>query len=67
MATSEPLLLIGFNRPELFGQLIARLSETQPSKIYVAIDGPRVGNPTDLEKVTATRDLVNSIDWPCKV
>lgn len=63
MATSEPLLLIAFNRPDLFRQLIERLRETQPQRIYVAIDGPRVGHPTDAQRVQETRDLIQTIDW----
>lgn len=67
MATSEPLLLIAFNRPDLFRQLIERLRETQPQRIYVAIDGPRVGHPTDAQRVQETRDLIQTIDWTNEV
>lgn len=67
MATSEPLLLIAFNRPDLFAQLIERLRETQPQRIYIAIDGPRVGHPTDAQRVQETRDLIRSIDWTSDV
>ena len=61
--TDEPLLLIAFNRPDHFEQLIERLRETQPRRIYVAIDGPRPGHPTDEQQVQRTRDLVQRIDW----
>jgi hypothetical protein len=61
--TEEPLLLIAFNRPDMFGQLIERLREMKPQRLYVAIDGPRPGHPTDAEKVQQTRDLVATIDW----
>jgi hypothetical protein len=63
VGTSEPLLLIAFNRPDNFGQLIARLRETQPQRIFVAIDGPRPGHPTDADRVEQTRALVSTIDW----
>jgi hypothetical protein len=63
VATEEPLLLIAFNRPDMFGQLIERLREMRPQRVYVAIDGPRPGHPTDAEKVQRTRDLVATIDW----
>jgi hypothetical protein len=61
--TNEPLLLIAFNRPELFSQLIERLREFRPQTIYIAIDGPRPGNITDLAQVEQTRSLVAAIDW----
>jgi hypothetical protein len=61
--TTEPLLLIAFNRPDHFEQLIERLRETEPQRIYVAVDGPRPGHPTDTERVLRTRELVSTIDW----
>lgn len=67
MATDEPLLLIAFNRPDRFEQLIERLRRTKPSRIFVAIDGPRPDHPTDAERVARTRALVQSIDWPADV
>ena len=67
MATSEPLLLIAFNRPDLFAQLIERLRETRPQRVYVAIDGPRAGHPTDAQRVQETRDLIQTIDWTTDV
>lgn len=67
MATSEPLLLIAFNRPDLFAQLIERLRETQPQRVYVAIDGPRSGHPTDAQRVHETRELIRTIDWTSDV
>lgn len=60
---SEPLLLIAFNRPDHFAQLIERLRETEPQRIYVAVDGPRPNHPTDTERVQQTRDLIATIDW----
>jgi len=60
----DPVLLIAFNRPDHFARLIDRLRETaRPSRIYVAIDGPRTGHKTDHERVVQTRALVSRIDW----
>ena len=55
MSVTEPLLLIAFNRPDLFERLIERLRETKPEKIYVAVDGPRLDHPEDAPKVARTR------------
>lgn len=67
MTTSEPLLLIAFNRPDHFAQLIERLRETGPQRVYVAVDGPRTGHPTDADRVRQTRDLIATIDWTTDV
>lgn len=61
--TDEPLLLIAFNRPDHFEQLIERLRPTSPQRIYVAVDGPRLGRDDDAAAVTLTRALVARIDW----
>lgn len=63
----DPLLLIAFNRPNHLAQLIERLRETKPARIYVAVDGPRLGNLFDSTAVSATRELVTSIDWTTDV
>ena len=65
--TSEPILLLAFNRPVEFAQVVDRLRVVAPSTIYVAVDGPRAGHPTDAENVARTRAVVESIDWPCTV
>jgi hypothetical protein len=63
----DPLLLIAFNRPEHLSTLIDRLRLTKPTKIYVAIDGPRDGNQDDLAAVGACHEVVDAIDWDAEV
>lgn len=53
-----PVLLIGFNRPELFKRLAEKVISWSPPKIYVALDGPRVNNFSDIE---AHRELVSQV------
>jgi len=63
----DPLLLIAFNRPEHLSTLIDRLRLTKPTKIYVAIDGPRDGNQVDLAAVGTCHEVVDEIDWDAEV
>ena len=67
MPADEPLLLLAFNRPEHFIRLIDHLRPVAPSRIYIAVDGPRTGHPTDAERVQATRDAIGLIDWPAEI
>ena len=60
---TEAVLVIGFNRPHLLATLIDHLREIRPPRVYVSIDGPRDGHPTDPDAVEACRMLVQSIDW----
>lgn len=62
-----PVLLIVFNRPDLVRQVLDALRTVQPSRLYVAADGPRPGHPDDPARTAAVRDLVSTVDWPCTV
>jgi hypothetical protein len=64
---TEPILLLAFNRPDYLEGLIGRLREIQPTRVYVAIDGPREDRPEEAAKVQACRELVATIDWPCEI
>ena len=65
--SQDPLLLIAFNRPDQLKMVIDRLRRTQPSQIYVAVDGPRSDKPNDGALVQHSRDLVQEIDWPAEI
>ncbi len=67
MTVTEPILVIAFNRPDHLSVLIDRLREVQPTKIYLAVDGPRQGNKSEGHKVTECRQMVKDIDWECEV
>lgn len=61
MVVEEPVLVIGFNRPEHLGQVLQRLREVGVANLYVAIDGPR--DSRDEEVVRQCRQLITDIDW----
>lgn len=63
MAISEPILILAFNRPWALKRLLDRLRESQPERLYVAIDGPRPDRPQDAALVRECQDLVDAIDW----
>lgn len=64
---NEPVLLIAFNRPDDFSRLLDRLRTIEPSRLFIAIDGPRPDVPSDRETVARTRALIDTIDWPCQI
>lgn len=65
--TTEPILIVAFNRPDHLRVLINRLKQIEPVHLFVAIDGPRPERVGEAEKVQACKNLVESIDWPCEV
>lgn len=58
-----PVLLIGFNRPDLIEQNLKNLRQQNIQKLYIAIDGPRIHRDDDIDKVNKVRTLVRSIDF----
>ena len=63
-----PILLIVFNRPKLTKKLLKSLELLKPNKIYVAADGPRSDNLSDLNLCKLTRELLDTeISWDCKL
>lgn len=59
-----PVLVLGYNRPNLLADLFERLRPQKPKKIFVAIDGPRRNVPNDSELVEQSRKSLELIDWP---
>jgi hypothetical protein len=49
-----PVLLIGFNRPDLLSRSLEKLGNSRRD-IYISVDGPR--NERDFKAVNATKDL----------
>lgn len=65
MSVSEPVLIIGFNRPQHLQVLLNRLANLGVDDLYVAIDGPR--NPEEELLVAECREMVRDIDWASRV
>jgi hypothetical protein len=60
---ATPILLMAYNRPEKLRGVIDALRSQKPRKMIVAVDGPKLGNLIDAEKVGQVRELVSTIDW----
>ena len=63
----SPILLLIFNRPDTTQRVFERIREVQPSRLYVAADGPRENRPGEKDRCEETRKITESIDWPCEV
>ena len=65
--SQAPVLLLGFNRPEMLANLVSSLAESQPRHLIFNIDGPRIGSSTDAELVRRTQACTESVNWDCKI
>ena len=63
------VLLLGFNRPDCFRQLVAAVRVVKPDRVYVAMDGPRTTpqHARDGQLCEETRQALQLIDWPCQL
>ena len=66
-ALTTPVLLLIFSRPDTTRRVFDTIRQARPTRLYVAADGPRPGHPTDAERCTETRAVVQEVDWPCEV
>ncbi len=62
-----PVALIIFNRPDLTERVFAAIRQARPPQLLVIADGPRPHRSDDLQKCTATRAIVDRVDWDCEV
>ena len=67
MNLSTPVAFFVFNRPELTRRVFARIAQARPPILLVIADGPRPDHPSDQGNCRAVRQLVEAIDWPCRV
>lgn len=66
MPLSTPVLFIIFNRPEPTQQVFSAIRQAQPTRLYVAADGPRP-NRNEVDICEQTRSIIQQVDWDCEV
>ncbi len=64
---TAPVAIIIFNRPDKTTRLLDALRVARPPRLLVVGDGPRAHVAEDAPRVLACRDLISTIDWPCRV
>ena len=62
-----PILFLIFNRPELTNLVFKRIREIKPKYLFIAADGPRLSEESDIENCNKARSIINTIDWDCEV
>lgn len=63
---TAPVLLIGFNRPDVIKQSFDYIRKAKPQKLYVAIDGARKLKPNENQLVDEVKHIVKNVDWDCE-
>src|SRR5437868_1770003 len=63
----SPVLFLIFNRPDTTCQVFEQVRKARPGKLYIAADGPRSGNISDIELCRQARLVTQKVDWDCNV
>jgi len=65
---NTPILFIIFNRPNQSKISFERIRSIQPKYLFIAADGPRIGNMNDeLKCIEVQESILAMIDWDCEV
>jgi hypothetical protein len=68
MSFNTPILLITFTRLDTVSKVFERIKEQKPTQLFIASDGPRMGRPDDIGKITTVRNyLIEQVDWDCEL
>ena len=67
MNMRSPILFLVFNRPDLTQRVFNAIRKAQPSKLYIAADGPRKNKIGEEDLCLAVKEIISQVDWPCEV
>lgn len=62
-----PVLVLAYNRPDFTVELMKRVSEYTPTRLYVACDGPKESKLGDAQLVTEVREALVAPSWKCRL
>ena len=65
--TLVPVLIIAYNRPDLFRKLVDSMRVHHPKKIYVSLDGPKGDSLEELRSIAEVKNSLRYIDWTSDV
>lgn len=62
-----PVVFICFNRPSLTRITFHQIRKQKPTKLFLIMDAPKLGNNSDKKKCAKVKKIISQIDWKCKV
>ena len=62
-----PVAMQAFVRPEMLEKQWEVICKARPSTLIIRSDGPRKNVPSDFDRIKASREIVQEIDWECDV
>ena len=62
-----PILLMVYIKPNTTFEVVKKLREVRPTKIYISINIPPKENKLDLKKNLEVKKIIKKINWNCKI
>jgi len=63
----SPIVLVVFKRFEVTQKVFDIIKEVKPKQLFVVADGWRENVKDEKEKCEKTREIIDQVDWECKV
>lgn len=67
MTFNTPVAFFIFNRVDTTNKVFEAIRFAKPTNLLVVADGPRTDIPDDIEKCSATRAIIDRVDWDCEI
>jgi hypothetical protein len=48
-------------------RVFAAVAAVRPTRLFLIIDGPRADHPEDLKRCEEVKEIVEGVNWPCRV
>ena len=65
-ALATPVLFLIFNRQDTTKQVFSAIRRAQPSRLYIAADGPRPEFIDEAKHCESAREVATNGDWDCE-
>lgn len=62
-----PVMILFFNRPDNLKQVFEAVRKYRPEQLFLVQDGARAEHPDDIDNIYKCREIVDTVDWECKV
>jgi hypothetical protein len=62
-----PVALFVFNRPETTARVFEIIRRARPPILLLVADDARLTHQGEVERVAATRSIIEQVDWPCQI
>lgn len=64
---NTPILFLTYKRINTAKKVFDEIKKIKPKKLYFASNAPILNNLSEIKKINSVRNLLNEVDWKCKI